>query len=143
LDLGLDWDEELQVNFMGLEQIGDHTDLASEGISDTCKVSGDAMQELVQKLFYKLGCSTEESTRIAKLLVRANLRGHDSHGLVRVNRYVKWLKSGILVPNQHVTVISDNESIVELDGNYGFGQTVNPEPYSFLSDSLSKPIIPI
>ena len=116
---------------MGLKQIGDHTDFSSERISDICKVSGDAMQELVQKLFYQLGCSKEESTRIAKLLVRANLRGHDSHGLVRVNRYVKWLKSGILVPNQHATVISDNGAILELDGNYGFGQTVGEEAVRF------------
>ena len=46
-------------------------------------VAPAAMQYLVEEIFTHTGCSHEEAQRIAIRLTGANLRGHDSHGMIR------------------------------------------------------------
>src|SRR5437762_9097005 len=58
------------------------------------------------------------------LLVRANLRGHDSHGVLRVPQYCAALKSGHLTPTPKIQLAVDTPTIAVLDGDHGFGQVV-------------------
>ncbi len=55
-------------------------------------VKAGALADLVRDIFAKAGCSGAEAERISKYLVSANLTGHDSHGVVRVPRYVQGKK---------------------------------------------------
>lgn len=87
-------------------------------------VAADAMKELVKKTFFGLGCSEKESRCIAERLTGANLRGHDSHGVIRVPRYAQWLGDGILVANVQPDVVLENEVLAIVDGKQGFGQSV-------------------
>ena len=41
----------------------------------------DFMQEFLQESFAQVGCSLEESERVTRRLIGANLRGHESHGV--------------------------------------------------------------
>ena len=50
-------------------------------------IRADDLTRLVHDIFHAEGCSEAESGRIALYLVRA-LTGHDSHGVIRVPRYV-------------------------------------------------------
>jgi uncharacterized oxidoreductase len=90
-------------------------------------IAVDNLERLVRDIFRSHGCSEAESGRIALYLVRANLTGHDSHGVIRVPRYVAWLRSGEFVPNQSLAVVSENATMAVLDGQYGFGQSIGPE----------------
>ena len=60
----------------------------------------DPLRSMVADIFAKAGCSRGESERIARHLASANLTGHDSHGVIRVPRYISWLKSGNLRAGQ-------------------------------------------
>jgi uncharacterized oxidoreductase len=90
-------------------------------------IPADALTETVRAIFAAAGCDDTEATRIATELVEANLTGHDSHGVVRVPRYLAWLRSGSLRIGQHVSVVTDGGAFVVLDGQRGFGQTVATE----------------
>jgi len=90
-------------------------------------IAARPLAEFIADVFRAAGCSADESRRIAENLVDANLTGHDSHGVIRTPRYVKWLQGGKLVADQTVTVVADTGPMLILDGNYGFGQTVGPE----------------
>ncbi len=46
----------------------------------------DFMQEFLQESFAQVGCSLEESERVTRRLIGANLRGHESHGVARMPR---------------------------------------------------------
>lgn len=81
----------------------------------------------VGDIFVRSGSSKDEAGRIAKYLTTANLTGHDSHGVIRVPRYVAWVKDGSIVPDQTIKLTVDTPSIVVVDGQYGFGQTVGPQ----------------
>ena len=79
------------------------------------------------EIFARVGCAPEEARRVATSLVDANLTGHDSHGVIRIPRYVDWALAGDLVPGQTLTRLVDAPSFAVVDGNYGFGPTVAPQ----------------
>ena len=68
-----------------------------------------------------------EGERIGKYLVGANLTGHDSHGVVRVPRYVQWKDDGTVVADRKVKIVTETPVLAVVDGQYGFGQTVAPQ----------------
>ncbi len=88
------------------------------------KVQHDRLQELVSAIFRSAGCEPVEAERIAAHLVEANLVGHDSHGAVRTVPYVQWLKAGKVQAGRRIRVIFENEAILIVDGEFGFGQTI-------------------
>ena len=45
------------------------------------------------------GCSAAEARTVAQRLVDSNLVGHDSHGVLRVAKYLEWVRDGTLKPN--------------------------------------------
>ena len=79
-------------------------------------IAATALQHFVATIFEAAGCSTEESNRIADYLVRANLTGHDSHGVIRVPRYVQWLQNGHLFPGRRIEVLQENHSMAVVNG---------------------------
>ena len=44
---------------------------------------------VAERIFTAIGCEPAEAEIISKLLVTANLVGHDSHGVARIPRYVE------------------------------------------------------
>ena len=72
----------------------------------------------------KMGCNKNEADRIANSLVGANLRGHDSHGVVRFSQYVNMIKSNIVIPNQKLKILMDTEVVSIVDVHFGFGQSI-------------------
>ncbi|MBL8698682.1 MAG: malate/lactate/ureidoglycolate dehydrogenase [Alphaproteobacteria bacterium] len=86
-----------------------------------------ALTSFVTSIFAKAGCSPAESDRVARYLVAANLTGHDSHGVVRVPRYVDLIAEGAVVVDQTVAIPFENDSMAVVDGRMGLGQTVGPQ----------------
>ena len=70
------------------------------------------------------GCNRQEASTVARRLVDANLVGHDSHGVIRVGKYLEWMRSGWLRANQTPTIAFESDTIAIVDGNRGFGQVV-------------------
>jgi uncharacterized oxidoreductase len=70
------------------------------------------------------GSSEAEARTIAARLVDSNLVGHDSHGVIRVSKYLEWVHAGWLKPNAAPSIVFDSEALAIIDGNRGFGQVV-------------------
>jgi hydroxycarboxylate dehydrogenase B len=87
-------------------------------------VAAARLIELVAAVMRAAGCSASEADTVARRLVDANLVGHDSHGVIRVGKYLEWMRSGWLKANQAPTIAFDSETIAIVDGNRGFGQVV-------------------
>ena len=92
----------------------------------TIHVPADPLRDLCAEIFARVGCRPEEASQVSASLVDANLTGHDSHGVIRAPRYVDWVRSGDLVPNQSLERVVDTAVIGVLDGHFGFGQTMAP-----------------
>ena len=70
------------------------------------------------------GSEAREAETIARRLVDANCVGHDSHGVIRVGKYLEWVREGWLRPNQAPSLIVDTDALAIVDGNRGFGQVI-------------------
>jgi uncharacterized oxidoreductase len=90
-------------------------------------IDATKLENFVAEIFVRVGCSPAEGARIGKYLVGANLTGHDSHGVARVPRYVKWKQDGLLIADQTVKRVVDTPALAILDGQFGFGQTIAPQ----------------
>ena len=89
-------------------------------------VPADTLRAYVAGIFRAAGCDDAEAARIGLHLVSANLAGHDSHGVIRVPRYVEWLGMGRVRAGQQPTVVVESATHAVLDGNLGFGQSIGP-----------------
>ena len=87
-------------------------------------VAAAKLANLVAAVMQGGGCDAGEAATIARRLVDSNLVGHDSHGVVRVPRYLDWIRDGTLKPNTAPTVMFDSDVIAIVDGNRGFGQVI-------------------
>jgi uncharacterized oxidoreductase len=76
------------------------------------------------EIFKAFDAPDEEARSVSELLVEANLTGYDSHGVIRIPRYVQGLRSGRIKPGAAVQVLDDRPSTAVVDGNWGFGQIV-------------------
>lgn len=90
-------------------------------------VSASRLEEFVTDIARAGGSSGKEAGQIARQLLGANLRGHDSHGVGMMPAYVNALQFGKLSANQHVSVVQENGSMLLLDGNAGYGQVIGEE----------------
>jgi hydroxycarboxylate dehydrogenase B len=87
-------------------------------------VQASRLVDLVTAVMHAAGCNRDEAATIARRLVDSNLVGHDSHGVLRVGKYLEWMRAGWVKPNQAPTVVFESDAIAIIDGNRGFGQVV-------------------
>ncbi len=84
----------------------------------------ETLERVTRDVFAARGVPRDDAAWTATLLVRANLRGHDSHGVIRVPHDVAAMTKGEVNPTPHVTVESDTPTIARVDGDLGLGQVV-------------------
>lgn len=72
--------------------------------------------------FQKLGLSREDAQLTADNLIFANLRGVDSHGVIRLKIYADRLRAGGFKANVRPQVVSEQPSSALIDAQHGVGQ---------------------
>src|SRR6476659_3213871 len=87
-------------------------------------VQSSLLERLTREIFAARGVPEGDAAFIAGMLIRANLRGHDSHGVIRVPQYVAALQAGTLNPKPQMTLVVDTPTLAILEGDGGFGQVV-------------------
>lgn len=68
------------------------------------------------------GLSPADASLVAASLVDANMKGYDSHGVMRVPYYVQAVKDGEVAPGQELTILDEGPSRIVADANWGVGQ---------------------
>jgi hydroxycarboxylate dehydrogenase B len=85
------------------------------------RVPAAALRRLAAQTLEKMGCATPEAEIVAKHLVRANLTGHDSHGIGVLPGYVGFWRKGQIIANQTLRPLVDQGALLLFDGARGFG----------------------
>jgi uncharacterized oxidoreductase len=88
------------------------------------RVDPERLRHAARSIFAAAGCDVEEARLIGDHLVEANLVGHDSHGVIRVGKYIDWHKKGMVLPNQVPKILSDQGVLLLVDGQFGYGQSI-------------------
>ena len=58
----------------------------------------DYLHKVAYHIFRAKGASHEEAETVATHQVKANLVGHDSHGVIHITEYVERIDNGHIVP---------------------------------------------
>ncbi|MCZ6633044.1 MAG: Ldh family oxidoreductase [bacterium] len=87
-------------------------------------LSVETLRTASEQTFVRAGVSKEVAQHVVGLLIRANLAGHDSHGVVRIPGYVDQLIAGRIVPDAEVEILDETPTSARLKGNHHFGQVV-------------------
>jgi uncharacterized oxidoreductase len=96
-------------------------------MTDTFLLRAEPLGAAVAAVVRAAGSSAGEARQVADNLVEANLRGHDSHGVGMVPRYVDAVLEGGLAVDAHVAIRADSGALLTLDGQQGYGQTIGAE----------------
>jgi LDH2 family malate/lactate/ureidoglycolate dehydrogenase len=88
-------------------------------------VQAKALLDFCIRVFEKLGVSSEDARVTADVLVHANLRGIDSHGVARLVRYVNGLRDGVMLAGPEQKIVVETPTTVTLDAGAGLGQPVS------------------
>lgn len=79
-----------------------------------------------QSVFKHIGCNDEDALLASKVLLSADLRGVDSHGIARLNGYVRLWEAGRANTSPHVRIVHETPSTAVVDGDSGLGLVVAP-----------------
>ena len=96
--------------------------MSERGKTSEIRVDVNYAIELITDIFKAKSCNNYEAKTIAERLCGSNLKGHDSHGIVRVPRYVLWLEWVWVFPNVRPELIVDSGALALIDAKQGFGQ---------------------
>lgn len=88
-------------------------------------VGADALLGFCVKVFEEMGVSREDARITADVLVQANLRGIDSHGVARLARYVNGLRDGVMMARPEERTVVETPTTVTVDAGAGLGQPVS------------------
>lgn len=66
--------------------------------------------------------SAEDAEKVADNLVMSNLRGIDSHGVARLQRYVGGVASGYIIPDAKPEIVKESSVLANVDAHNGLGQ---------------------
>src|ERR1700759_546170 len=81
-----------------------------------------ALKAVAHLIARRMGSDEDEAAMVGGHLVRANLAGHDSHGVGMLPTYVRLLHAGLLVPNQTAETVLDAGALLVIDARRGYGQ---------------------
>lgn len=94
---------------------------------DTQLYKSETLLRFTSKLLQKVGCPSHDAEQAADVLVSADLRGVDSHGVARLAGYVRLHEKGRLNANPTTSIEHETPSTAVLDGDLGLGLVVGPE----------------
>jgi LDH2 family malate/lactate/ureidoglycolate dehydrogenase len=92
--------------------------------SSVSYVTASAFRDFSAAIFERLGLPEPHALIVADCLVKANLRGLDSHGVARIPIYAKRLRLGLVNPRPTLAVNQVAPSAASLDGEDGMGMVV-------------------
>ncbi|WP_053406772.1 Ldh family oxidoreductase [Persicobacter sp. CCB-QB2] len=88
--------------------------------------SVDKLQKFTQEVFLKMGCSPEHAQQATQVLLSADLRGIDSHGVARLIGYVRLWEAERVNAQPDIKIVHETPSTATIDGDRGLGLVIAP-----------------
>ncbi len=83
--------------------------------------SAEELRTLVAQCFMQVAVPPAEAEQTARLMIEANLTGHDTHGVRQTPRYVGLIEQGLIKAGAPVTVLKETPTTALLDGHDNLG----------------------
>ncbi len=84
------------------------------------------LRTFAEEIFLKIGCPPQDANLAADVLLHADLRGIDSHGLARLGGYVRLWEAKRVNSKPEIKRVHESPSTAVVDGDQGLGLVVGP-----------------
>src|ERR1700692_1961549 len=88
------------------------------------RIAADQLAAFITRALVAAGLPAQDAETVAGLMVEADLRGSDTHGVIRLPLYVRRIGAGGINAKPDIRVISDRPSAALVDGDNGMGHLV-------------------
>lgn len=88
--------------------------------------SYETLYTFVKKIFLKIGCPENDAETATSILLSADLRGVDSHGIARLSGYVRLWEAKRINTTPVIKIVHETLSTAVVDGDKGLGLVVAP-----------------
>ncbi len=88
------------------------------------RVKTQALKRFVIDVMKKLDVPEEDAKIVADVLIRADRRGVESHGVARLRRYVNGLRNGLMNPHPNMKIVKETPVSMVVDGDAGLGMVI-------------------
>ncbi len=93
-------------------------------MGERVKVVTKELEQFTYEVFKKYGLNDEDAKITTEVLLCADRRGIESHGVARLKRYVDGIKSGMMKTDPDIKTIVETPVSMVVDGDGGMGQIV-------------------
>jgi L-2-hydroxycarboxylate dehydrogenase (NAD+) len=91
------------------------------------RVSYQELYNFTETVFKKIGCSTEHAMQASTVLISADVRGIDSHGVARLSGYLRLHEADRVNASPDIKLVHETPSTATVDGDKGLGLVVAPK----------------
>lgn len=84
------------------------------------------LRKFTKSVFLEMGCPSDQAESATEVLLSADLRGVDSHGIARLIGYVRLWEAGRINTKPTIKVVHESPSTAVVDGDSGLGLVVGP-----------------
>lgn len=98
----------------------------SSTLEDNITIAEAQLRSFTERVFLAIGCSATDAALATDVLLRADLRGIDSHGVARLSGYIRLWKKGRLNPRPDIKIVHETATTATVDGDRGLGLVVAP-----------------
>jgi ureidoglycolate dehydrogenase (NAD+) len=88
------------------------------------RIDSSSLEQFVAAVWEKAGFTAQDAATEAHVLVWANLRGVDSHGVLRVPSYLASIRRGGMNPRAQIRIERETPAIALIEGDNAFGPVV-------------------
>lgn len=90
-------------------------------------ISPTSLADFTRSVFMAMGVTTADAQLATEVLLSADLRGVDSHGVARLTGYVRLWEAGRINPTPNIKVVHETPGTATIDGDAGLGLVVAPK----------------
>jgi L-2-hydroxycarboxylate dehydrogenase (NAD+) len=94
----------------------------------------EQLQEFSIRVFEAIGCSPADARLATEVLLSADLRGVDSHGIARLSGYVRLWDAKRVNAQPAISILHETPSTATMDGDSGLGLVVAPKAMQLAID---------
>jgi len=96
------------------------------------------LEEFSKNIFKAIGCSEDDAALAAQVLISADLRGVDSHGVARLVGYVRLWEKDRVNPKPNIKVVHETPSTAVVDADKALGLVAAPKVMDIALEKAEK-----
>ena len=90
-------------------------------------IESKSLEDFAKEVFLKIGVPLKDAQLAASVLIQADLRGIDSHGMARLSGYIRLWEKNRINPNPQIRIVYETMSTATMDGDLGLGLVIAPK----------------